>query len=159
MGWTRTAGEPSGNHHASLHPATNGRWHAKWKLSWNTQYTFFMHVFGATSSLYAESVALTDKKFLRRSSVGSLLNVRCWLGTGSNNLWTISKFSFSCRMGKYKLLLGQSGSCSIPTDPLFNLNGTKNLSLKELCGEAFEQPGSVALYDLEVLMYLSAGSL
>ncbi len=54
-------------------------------------------------------------------------------------------------MGKYKLLLGQSGSCSIPADPLFNLNKTKELSLNDLCGEAFEQPASVALYDLEVL--------
>ena len=54
------------------------RWHAKWKLSWNmhTLHTRFLHVWRRFAMLSRCLVT----KFRHRSSVGSLLRVRCWLG-------------------------------------------------------------------------------
>ena len=54
------------------------RWYAKWKPSWNMYVHNFFCTFGV--DLYTQSVLI--KQFLHRSSVGSLLRVRCWLGMG-----------------------------------------------------------------------------
>ncbi len=54
------------------------RWYAKWKLSWNMYYTF-IHAFALLVPICMLSRCLLTS-FLHRSSVGSLLRVRCWLG-------------------------------------------------------------------------------
>ena len=61
------------------------RWRAKWKLSRNicaSHTRFFLHVWAPMCTLGRRLVA----KFLRRISVGSLLGVRCWLGS-CNKRW------------------------------------------------------------------------
>ncbi len=59
------------------------QWYARWKLSRN-MYTLRTRFCTLGADLHAQRV-LIDKKFLRRSSVGRLLRVRCWLGEFSKN--------------------------------------------------------------------------
>ncbi len=53
------------------------RWDVKRKLSWSTQVHNCIHVFGR---LAPNCILCLLTTFLHRSSVGSLLRVRCWLG-------------------------------------------------------------------------------
>ena len=65
-------------------------WYGKWKLSWNTYYTLHVHVVAPLAQICMLSRCLVTK-FQHRSSAGSLLRVRCWLGSGI----FLSSFSIS----------------------------------------------------------------
>ena len=53
--------------------------HQRWKLSWNI-HTLHTRFFSRLAPIFMLSRCLLTK-FLHRSAVGSLLRVRCWLGT------------------------------------------------------------------------------
>ena len=63
-----------GHHFTCAHPTTNGGTQ-KWRLSWNG------HVFSA-ADLHAQS-ALVSEISAPEPAAGSLLRVRCWLGSSS----------------------------------------------------------------------------
>ena len=55
-----------------------------WKLSWNI-YALLHTRFCTFGADFVCSVGAYKQKFLHRSSGGSLLRVRCWLGSGSRH--------------------------------------------------------------------------
>ena len=81
-------------------------WHAKWKLSRNmhTLHTRFC-TFG--SDLLAQSVLIKKKSFCIGSSVGSLLRVRCWLGSFFCCCFAVA--SMDALEGKWDGLLERGG--------------------------------------------------